>query len=381
MSAVTRSENLDVIAEQYAADLARGGSGPAARLREEMIRAALPMADRLAGRYRLTREAGEDVAQAARLGLVKAVERYDPERGSFTAYAVLSITGEIKRYFRDHTWHVHVPRRLQELALAVRRAHDDLSHELRRSPTEAEIAHRCGVDVEDVAAARLSGAGYRSISLHQPVGVDGAEVGDLYGSPDQAVESVADELTVSVLLDRLPPRERRIIALRFHGNRTQTEIATELGISQMHVSRLLSRALGWLREAMLSDALPPFPGDPEPDPDDRLTIAVDARANGRTRVRVQGEVDRDNAGRLRETLLTTVARAPSGSTVVLDLHRMPLLDAAGVAVLLAVHEAARVRRVRVTATGLQPFVRRIAGTAGLGALLRTDDQGVDQPFA
>jgi RNA polymerase sigma-B factor len=369
MSVDTRSENLDLIAERYAVELSRCTGAEAARLRDDMMRAALPMADRLAGRYRLSREAGEDVAQAARLGLVKAVERYDPERGSFTAYAVLSITGEIKRYFRDHTWHVHVPRRLQDLALAVRRAQDDLSHELRRPPTEAEIAHRCGVDVGDVASARLSGAGYRSVSLHQPVGADGAEIGDFHGSPDAAVESVADLMTVHGLLERLPARERRIIALRFDGDRTQTDIATELGISQMHVSRLLNRALGWLRAAMLSDVPPPYPGDPEPDPDDRLTVRVDGRSNGRTRVSVHGEVDRDNAGRLRETLLTTVARTPAGSTVMLDLSRMPLLDAAGVAVLLAVHEAARVRQVAVVATGLQPFVRKIAETAGLGALL------------
>ncbi|BBH67584.1 hypothetical protein ACTI_42690 [Actinoplanes sp. OR16] len=365
----TPLENLDLAAERYAAERTRcTGDGPGRRLRDEMIRTALPMADRLARRYRVGREPAEDVLQAARLGLVKAVERYDPERGSFTAYAVLCITGEIKRHFRDHTWTVHVPRRQQEMALTVHQADLELATELRRRPTEAEVAARCGIDRSELAAARLSGAGYRGISLQQPIGADGGELADLFGDRDAAVDRVADAVSVAGLLRRLPARERQILTLRFHGNHTQTEIASALGLSQMHVSRLLSRTLGWLRTALMSDTVPPWPGGPEPATDGRVRVSV-TKTDGPVRLRVRGEVDRDNADQLREPVLALVRQAAPGTRIVLDLTGVPLLDATGVRILLAVHEAARVRRVAVTATGLQPYVRRVAEIAGLRALL------------
>jgi RNA polymerase sigma-B factor len=171
---------------------------------------------------------------------------------------------------------------------------------------------------------------------------------------------------VAHLIARLPARERRLLAMRFYGNRTQAEIAAELGVSQMQVSRLLSRALSWLRDAMLSDAVPRWPADEDHD---RLDITTRMVAGGAIEVRVAGEVDRDNAHVLSDLLLSTVRRALTGQAVVIDLARMPLLDAAGVAVLTSVHEAARVRGVSVTATGLRPHVRHIAMVSGLRALL------------
>jgi RNA polymerase sigma-B factor len=364
-------EDLDRIAEQYAADVSHCADDQAARMREDLVRAALPMAERLARRYRMTRDA-EDVLQVARLGLLKAVNRYDPQRGSFTAYAISCIVGEIKRHFRDRSWDVHVPRRMQELALAVRRTHDHLVQELGRVPTGAEVAGRCAMPDEDFAAARLCVAGHQSLSLDQPTGMDGITLGDRQGETDPALESVADEVSVSALIERLPPRERRILALRFQGDRTQSEIAEELGLSQMHVSRLLSRVLGWLREALLGDTVPPWPGAPDPEYVERLVVGVQPQPDGGLLVRVWGELDRDEAERLRRTLLTAISRMPAGRKVVLDLRRMPLLDASGIAVLLAVQEAARVRRITVTAVGLQPFVRRIALASGLGPLLTED---------
>ncbi|MEU4693555.1 sigma-70 family RNA polymerase sigma factor [Actinoplanes sp. NPDC023714] len=362
-------EDLDRAAERFYSARTHCSESAARRLRDEMIRTALPMADRLARRYRVGREPSEDVRQAARLGLVKAVERYDPARGSFTAYAVICVTGEIKRHFRDHTWTVHVPRRLQELALTVHQADQELAAELRRRPTEEEVAGRCGVDRSDLAAARLSGAGYRGVSLHQPIGSDGAELLDLFGDLDAAVDRIADEVTVAGLLGRLPARERRILAMRFQGEHTQTEIAAALGLSQMHVSRLLSRTLGWLRAALLSDTVPPWPGSPEPEDDGRVRVTVEPGDGRPVRLHVHGEVDRDNAGRLREPVLAVVRQAAPGTRMVLDLGGVPLLDAAGIGVLIAVHEAARVRGVTVTATGLQPYVRRVARIAGLQAML------------
>jgi RNA polymerase sigma-B factor len=361
-------EDLDEIAQRYAAERDRSDGPRARRLRDETIEAMLPMADRLARRYRYGQEPADDLRQVARLGLVKAVQRYEPERGSFTAYAISIILGEMKRHFRDHGWSVHVPRRLQEMALAVNRGRQDLMRELHRWPTDAELAERCGFDEADVRAARTCGAGYHAASLNRPVGDGTAELGDLYGALDADAELVTDRVTVAGLLDRLPDRERRILTLRFHGDRTQAEIAEDLGISQMHVSRLLSRTLGWLREALLSDTVPAWPGGPADAPE-TLTVVARPEADGRLCVRVFGEVDRDNADRLRTAVQAAVGRARPGTPVTLDLTRMPMLDAAGIAALLAVHQAARARGVQLRAVGLQPFVRRIAEISGLRELL------------
>jgi RNA polymerase sigma-B factor len=363
-------EDLDAIAERFADAWERCPAPRRARLREEMIRSALPFAARLAGRYRNRGEPADDLEQVARLGLVKAVDRYAPDRGSFTAFAVTTITGELKRHFRDRTWAVHVPRRMQDLGLEVTQATALLRHQRGRTPTDAELAAHCDVDEEDIAAARLSAACYRSASLNTPVGDGSAELGDLYGGPDPDVGLVEDRLTVRKLIERMPARERRLLALRFYGNLSQSEIAAELGMSQMHVSRLLSRALAGLREAMLTDSVPRRRAEED---ETRLDIVSQVIAGGGVRLRVAGEIDRDNAHELSDAALGTVCRVARRQTVVLDLAGVPFVDAAGVAALVAVHEAARVREVTVTVTGLQPHVRTIVAVSGLRALLGPAD--------
>lgn len=357
-------EDLDAAADRYAGAFAQVAEGQRQRLREDFVRQALPFASRLARRYRRRGELNDDLEQVARLGLVKAIDRYDPERGSFTAFAVITITGEIKRHFRDHTWGVHVPRRLQDLGIEVSQATTLLTARLARAPTTSELAAHLGVGGDEVAAAQASAAGYSPASLNAPAGGDGtAEMGDLYGLPDPELSLVDDWATVERLLCHLPERERRMLALRFYGNRSQSEIAEELGISQMHVSRLLSRALSWLRQAMLTDIPPRWAGE---DSDHRLTVVTVAEP-GAIRAHVTGEVDRDNAGHLREALLAAVRHG--GHRLIIDLVGVPLLDAAGVGVLLAVYEAARVRNVQVRVVGLQPYVARIVAVSGLGTLL------------
>lgn len=167
--AAAPGEDLDEIVERYAAERDRCDATRARRLRDETIEAMLPMADRLARRYRFSREPIDDVRQVARLGLVEAVERYEPERGSFTAYAISIILGEMKRHFRDHGRSVGVSRRLQELTLLVNRARQDLVNELHLWPTDDELAERCDLDPTDVRGASACGAGHRALSLNQPV--------------------------------------------------------------------------------------------------------------------------------------------------------------------------------------------------------------------
>lgn len=356
-------EDLDAAALAYAADRAGAPAERRSALRDDLTRLCLPFAARMARRYKGRGEPLEDLEQVARLGLVKAIDRYDPERGSFTAYAVITISGEIKRHFRDKTWGVHVPRRVQDMSLEVSHASMLLTTELSRTPTVAELAAHLDVPESAVREAQESAAGYSPASLNAPVaGDDSGEFGDMLGGLDGDLESVDDKLTVSRLLLRLPVRERRMLAMRFYGNRTQAEIATELGISQMHVSRLLSRALTWLREAMLSDVPPRWEGNPCRDHPMHLSVQ---RGGGALTVTVRGEVDRDTADRLRTGLRHAIGEA-GGDRLVIDLTGVPLVDAAGVAVLV---DAASVSSAGLTLTGAQPYVARILGVSGLSALL------------
>ena len=364
----TGLEDLDAAAAAYAGRAAEAEPAERAVLREALTRLCLPFATRLARRYRGRGESFEDIEQVARLGLVKAIDRYDPQRGSFTAYAVITISGEIKRHFRDKTWGVHVPRRVQDLSLEVGHASMVLTSLLSRTPTPEEIADRLQVSLESVLEAMESAAGYTPASLNAPIAGDGAaEFGDLFGGVDGDLEMVDDRLTVAELLVRLPARERRMLAMRFYGNRTQAEIAGELGISQMHVSRLLTRALTWLREAMLSDTPPRWEGV-EGRPDRHVLQVAMARSGDGVVVRICGEVDRDDAERLRLALRRAVADAGHGS-VAIDLSGVPLVDAAGIAVLLDAATAAAVADVTLRVTGAQPYVARILAVSGLSALL------------
>ncbi|GAA4971609.1 SigB/SigF/SigG family RNA polymerase sigma factor [Actinoplanes utahensis] len=391
-------EDLDAAALEFAARRAGASDAEAEALREDLVRYCLPFAGRLARRYRGRGEYLEDLEQVARLGLIKAVDRYDPERGSFTAYAVITISGELKRHFRDRTWGVHVPRRVQDLSLEVGHASMILTGVLARTPTAGELADRLGVSEAAVLEAVESAAGYTPASLNAPVAGEGtAEFGDLLGGVDDDLESVTDKLTVTDLLLRMPARERRMLAMRFYGNRTQAEIAAELGISQMHVSRLLSRALAWLREAMLSDIPQHWEGDARGE---RTGMQVSVtREGGVLRVRVRGEVDRDTAERLRTGLRHAITggtgpghanaggtgpgHANAGGTgpghanagdratsVVVDLSAVPLVDAAGVAVLLDAGQTATAAGVEFGVTGAQAYVARILAVSGLAGVLR-----------
>ncbi|MEV6520745.1 SigB/SigF/SigG family RNA polymerase sigma factor [Longispora sp. NPDC051575] len=219
-------------------------------LRADVISAALPMADRLARRFAHRGEALEDLVQVARVALVRCVDGYDATRGpGFTAYAVPCIAGELKRHFRDRAWSVRVPRRLQETRLELNQAVGLLGQRLGRTPTVTDLAGYLGLSEDDVRAGRDCAAAYTAVSLQSPVD-SGAELGDLLGAEDRELEVVETRESLRPLLARLSGRERRILALRFGEDLTQSEIADRVALSQMHVSRLLRGALDQLRTWM-----------------------------------------------------------------------------------------------------------------------------------
>jgi len=226
-------------------------------LREQIVEAWLPMANRLAGRFRNRGESLEDLRQVAALGLVKAVDRYDPELGNaFESYAVPTVTGEIKRHFRDHMWTLHVPRRVQDLRNRVRFAAQELSGTISgHRPTVAEIAEHARMSEEDVRAGLEALESFTALSLDAelPGSEDGYSLSDALGSPDPALDTVIDREAVKPRLQALPERERVILYMRFFGDMTQSSIADELGISQMHVSRLISRCCNRLRDQVMRD--------------------------------------------------------------------------------------------------------------------------------
>jgi len=354
-------EDYDAAAMRYHERLI-GTIGPARELlRDDFTRECLPFAGRLAHRYRGRGEPVDDLEQVARLAMLKAIDRFDPRRGSFTAYAAVTISGELKRHFRDRTWGMHVTRRMQDLGLAVRNARAAMTAELSRTPTTREIAENLHEPVADVVEAIASTTGYSPASLNAPTaGEDGAELGDLLGALDDDLEMIDNRVTMAGLLRHLTPREQRMLALRFHGNRSQAEIADELGISQMHVSRLLRATLTRLREALMTDLRPRCE---EP----HLRVSAD-RTTDPVVVTVVGEIERDNAEQLRTALHATV----SHDDVVVDLARVPLVDAAGVAVL---YDAARVAAIGghdLTLAHAQPWVVRVLTTTGLSRLLSDD---------
>jgi RNA polymerase sigma-B factor len=227
--------------------------GPAVeREREELIVSLLPLARRLANRYRNSGESMDDLEQVAYLGLVKAVDRYDPDRGPIVRYAVPTILGELRRHFRDKGWGTHVTRPVQENLMRVNAAFDDLGMGLGRVPTTKDIAAATGIALEDVIEAMEAARSYRPTSLDAPVGTHASErhpMRDLLGEIDPHYGYVDIGVTIGPAFRALPERERRIVELRFFQDLTQSEIAAEIGISQMHVSRLLRRALDTLHRA------------------------------------------------------------------------------------------------------------------------------------
>jgi RNA polymerase sigma-B factor len=218
-------------------------------LRERIILAYLGLADRLAERYRSNRAVSlEDLRQVARLGLVKAVDRYQPERANpFIPYAVATVIGELKRHLRDASWRLRVPRGTKDLVLRLCRAIDELPQQLGHSPTVAELAEHLGASTEEVLEAIEVAQTRSAPSLDQPAGEDGeAVLGDFVVDKGHR-EELEDLLVLPELVRRLPERERRIILLRYVEDLTQDEIAARMRMSQMHVSRLLRRALERMR--------------------------------------------------------------------------------------------------------------------------------------
>ena len=221
--------------------------------REELVERFLPLARDLALRYTYADEPFDDLLQVASLGLVKAIDRFDPERGAkFTSFAVPTILGELKRHFRDKGWALHVPRDLQERTLAANRATENLSTELGRSPRPREVAQALGCSVEEVLEAQQAALSYEAASLDAPAKRDDEEAAplvDMMGSEDPAYELVEDRDAIASTWRVLPDAERQALELRFTYDLTQREIGDRLGYSQMHVSRLLRRALGRIENA------------------------------------------------------------------------------------------------------------------------------------
>jgi len=225
-----------------------------ARIRATLVELHLPLVEYLARRFRNRGEWLDDLTQVATIGLIKSIDRFDLERGvEFSTYATPTIVGEIKRHFRDKGWAVRVPRRLQELKLSLTKAIGDLAQREGRAPTVSELAAHLQMSEEEVLEGLESANAYSTLDAPDSGDEDAPAVADSLGMIDDALEGVEYRESLKPLLERLPPREKKILLLRFFGNMTQSQIAAELGISQMHVSRLLARTLAQLREGLTID--------------------------------------------------------------------------------------------------------------------------------
>jgi RNA polymerase sigma-B factor len=222
------------------------------RAREELVERFLPLARKLARRYSGAREPFDDLMQVASLGLVKAIDRFDPQRGTaFSSFAVPTILGELKRYFRDLGWAVHVPRGAQEQALKVEEAQQQLTARTGRPPSVQELAEFLELSLEDVLDALETAGAHHCVSLDTPREDGEGESGtlaDAFGEPDARFEFVEASVSIASAARHLSPRERRVLELRFVQDLTQTQIAELIGVSQMQVSRILRRALSQLRD-------------------------------------------------------------------------------------------------------------------------------------
>ncbi len=244
------SELLEVIRTQPAESAQRAAACEILVLRyKSLVRSCVR-------RYRDSPEPVEELMQVGYVGLLKAINNFDPAFGGIlAAYAQPCISGEIKRHFRDKRWQVHVKRPVQELLLEVRKARAGLTQDLGHAPTEEELATHLGVSIDEIRDANRADMIFHPHSLDAPVSAedDSATLGDLLGEEDPQVEHTLDMEAVTRHWNELPEREQHILAMRFYGNMTQAEIGQKLGVSQMHVSRLLARALGYLRERLLGN--------------------------------------------------------------------------------------------------------------------------------
>lgn len=225
-----------------------------AAIRDELVTMHLPLVRHLARRYRDRGEDLDDLVQVGTVGLINAIDRFDPSRGvELSTFATPTILGEIKRHFRDRAWAVRVPRRLQELSTRLTATSDDLTRTLQRSPTVRELAAALGVSEEDVLDALEARHAFTADTLEGPDDDEHPGVGSTLGADEPAFEEIEDRESLRPLLAALPDRERRILTMRFQQHLSQAQIAQELGISQMHVSRLLARTLAGLRRDLTAD--------------------------------------------------------------------------------------------------------------------------------
>ncbi len=254
------SDVMDLRARSAAlfAELTAPGTTPDrhSRLRDDLVRLHLPLVEHLTRRFLNRGEPYDDLLQVGTIGLIKAIDRFDTERGvEFSTYATPTIVGEIKRHFRDKGWAIRVPRRLQELRISISGATAELTQDLGRSPTVSEIARKVGVSDEEVIEGLESANAYATLSLdaHDSAEDSALSMLDTLGEDDEALEHVENRESIKPLLESLDPREKHILTLRFFRGMTQSQIATEIGVSQMHVSRLLNKTLATLRERLTED--------------------------------------------------------------------------------------------------------------------------------
>ncbi|OKH86096.1 RNA polymerase sigma factor SigF [Mycobacterium sp. ST-F2] len=220
--------------------------------RDRIIERCLPLADHIARRFEGKGEARDDLLQVARMGLVNAVNRFDVELGSeFAPFAIPTIMGELRRHFRDNSWSVKVPRRMKELHLRIGTATAEMSQRLGRAPTPSELAAELGVDRDEVLDGLMAGSSYKTASIDKVAGdEERPSLADTLGDVDPGLEKVEQREALRPLLAELPERERTVLVLRFFESMTQSQIAAKLGISQMHVSRLLAKTLAQLRDKL-----------------------------------------------------------------------------------------------------------------------------------
>jgi len=230
------------------------GSTEFQRQRDKIVERCLPLADHIARRFEGRGEPRDDLVQVARVGLVNAVVRFDVGAGSdFVSFAVPTIMGEVRRHFRDNSWSVKVPRRLKELHLRLGAATADLSQRLGRAPTATELAAELGMERDEVVEGLVAGSSYNTLSIDSGGGSDDDEaraIADTLGDVDTGLDRIEDREALRPLLEALPERERTVLVLRFFESMTQTQIAERVGISQMHVSRLLAKSLARLRDQL-----------------------------------------------------------------------------------------------------------------------------------
>jgi RNA polymerase sigma-B factor len=223
-----------------------------ARIRDELVELLIPLAHHLAGRFRDRGEPLDDLQQVAMIGLINAIDRFDPSAGfEFSTFATPTILGEIKRHFRDRGWAIRVPRRLQEMRQTLNVATEELTQQLGRQPTSRELAAHLGIGVEDVLEGMQSSMAYSTVSIDPLIRDEGeTTLSERLGIRDAAMEAVENREALTAAVASLPARERKIIHLRYVEGMTQTQIAEDIGVSQMHVSRLLARVLAQLRREL-----------------------------------------------------------------------------------------------------------------------------------